>query len=393
MEQLIDILKYYLDYQDSILEKPEFDDLSDNCIAHKISILSSDFEFSEIGKFHFALIGVKENRNTENIGCSFGPEKFREAFYQLFPSTSKLRLIDLGDLKEANTVNDTYFALRDLLEALITNGIIPIIIGGGHDLTYAQYKAYQNRGQQISLTTIDSRIDLGEIGLPFNARNFLGKIITEDGQHLFNFTNLAYQQYLVSPADLEMMNKLYFDVQRLGEVQANIRNAEPAIRDSHAISLDIASIRLSEAPGTRLSTPNGLFGNEACQLAWYAGTSENVSSFGIYELNPTIDDRDRTSVLAAQILWHFIDGFYHRANDYPLFDENNHEITVHEIDVLEHKMIFIYSKSSDRWWLKIPESKKNVNKSMIISCNYDDYRVACHGDVPDRLWRIYQKFN
>ncbi|MEA3445660.1 MAG: formimidoylglutamase [Bacteroidota bacterium] len=393
MEQLIDILKYYLDYQDSILEKPEFDSLHKDTIGKKISILSADFDYTELRSFHFALLGVKENRNTENKGSSLAPGKIREAFYHLFPSTSKLKLLDLGDLKEANTVNDTYFALRDLIEALIDNNIIPIIMGGGQDLTYAQYKAYHNQKQQISLTSIDSLIDLGEMGLPFTAHTFLGKILTEGGQQLFNYTNIACQQYLVSPADFEMMDNLFFDVYPLGDIQTDIHNAEPAIRDSQIISFDMSAIRVSEAPGTRFSTPNGLYGNEACQLAWYAGMSEKVSSFGIYEVNPTIDERERTSFLAAQIIWHFIDGFYNRINDYPNFDQNKHEISYHDVEVLEHKLSFVHSKSSGRWWIKIPESKKYVNNSIIISCDYNDYRMACEGDIPERLWRIYQKVN
>lgn len=393
MEQLIDILKYYLDYTDlnSIIEDAEV--LPEGSIGSGIELLSKDFNFSTLSSFHFGLVGVSENRNTENTETFQAPNKVRTSLYKLFQVNTKMKLIDLGNLKEAKTPNDTYFALRDLIGAMLENNIIPIIIGGGQDLTYAQFKAYKHIHKQVNLTAIDSFIDLGDIATPFHARSYIGKILTEEGSQLFNFANLASQQYLISPATFDMMEKLFFDVHSLGEIHQNIENVEPAIRDSHLVSFDISAIRMSEAPGTKFASPNGLFGNEACQLAWYAGISENVSSFGLYEINPALDHRERTSALAAQIIWHFIDGYYHRVNDFPIFDGSKHELLMYDVNVLEHTIQFIYSKSSGRWWMKIPMIPDKKNEEIIIACNYEDYRMAIEGEVPDRLWRIYQKIN
>ena len=50
-------------------------------------------------------------------------------------------MIDLGDFKVGKKLEDTYFGLTDLVSNLISVGILPIIIGGGHDLCYSIYKA------------------------------------------------------------------------------------------------------------------------------------------------------------------------------------------------------------------------------------------------------------
>ena len=393
MEQLIDILKYYLDYPDLSSITKDCNTLPTGCIGKSIDLLSSDFDFAALSSYKFALLGVTESRNTKNEDCNQAPDKIREAFYQLYPTNFNMHLIDLGNLKMAKTANDTHYAMRDLVEALLENQIIPIIIGGGQDLTYPQFKAYQHLYKKVNLTAIDSYIDLGEIGEPFSARSYMGKILTEDSDQLFNFANLAGQQCLVSPANLDMMDKLYFDVHRLGEIHTNIEQTEPALRDSNLVSFDISAVRMAEAPGSNHATPNGLYGNEACQLAWYAGISENVSSFGIYEVNPMLDERNRTSALAAQLIWYFIDGYYHRVNDFPLFDETKHELLSYDIDVMSHSVTFVFCKSSGRWWMKIPMTDNSKNEDLVIACSYEDYKLACEGEVPNRLWRMYQKIN
>ena len=41
------------------------------------------------------------------------------------------------------------------------HGIIPVIIGGGHDVSYAVYKAYASLDKFITLTSVDSKFDIG----------------------------------------------------------------------------------------------------------------------------------------------------------------------------------------------------------------------------------------
>jgi len=44
---------------------------------------------------------------------------------------------------------------------------------------------------------------------------------------------------------------------------------------------------------------------EAAGSFRYAGMSDKLSSFGIYEINPLFDNHDQTSHLAAQMIWYF----------------------------------------------------------------------------------------
>ena len=90
-----------------------------------------------------AIVGVLESRNSvDYIGQDFQLSEIRKAFYKLFPGNWTHNIADLGDIQKGETVEDTYFALIQVLSNLIKDNIIPIIIGGSQDLTYANYRAY-----------------------------------------------------------------------------------------------------------------------------------------------------------------------------------------------------------------------------------------------------------
>ena len=79
------------------------------------------------------------------------------------------------------------------------------------------------------------------------------------------------------------MDNLYFEAYRLGDVCSKIRLVEPVMRDADIVSVDMKSIRASELSSRQKFSPNGFDGKEICAIARYAGISNKVSSFGIFE--------------------------------------------------------------------------------------------------------------
>ena len=97
---------------------------------------------------------------------------------------------------------------------------------------------------------------------------------------------------------------------------------EPITRDADIVSFDINAIQASEiSRGVGFKSPNGFNGKEACAISRYAGLSNKVSSFGLFELNNK--QSDSGAMLIAQILWYFIEGVHCRIIE-PSFqsDEN-----------------------------------------------------------------------
>src|SRR5206468_393064 len=132
------------------------------------------------------------------------------------------------------------FSLSETIDFLLRQNIIPVIIGGSQDLTYAQFRGYEKLEQTINIVNIDATFDIGSADSGLNNKTFLGKIILHQPNFLFNYSNIGYQTYLVPSASLNMMNKLYFDTYRLGQIRDNIAEAEPIIRHADMLSFDMS---------------------------------------------------------------------------------------------------------------------------------------------------------
>lgn len=349
----------------------------------------------DLEKIDVAIVGIQESRNSfNNFGSQKGPDAFRKYFYNLFSFTNKLNIADLGDILPGTGIEDSYFAAKSVIAELIKSNIVPIIIGGSQDITYANYLAYEDQGKIINLTTIDSSFDLGNAEEVFNSKSHVSKIILHQPNYLFNLTNIGYQSYFVDFEAVKLMNKLYFDVYRLGNIRANMEEAEPLVRNADIISFDMGSIRQSDAPGNANASPNGFYGEEACQISRYAGISDKVSSIGFYEFNPEKDPNGQTAHLLAQMVWYFIEGFYNRKGDFPHKDKKDYLKYMVPIDNDVDEIVFYKSKKSGRWWMEVPllrPENEKYKRHFMVPCSYKDYETAAQKDIPDRWWKVYQK--
>lgn len=190
-----------------------------------------------------------------------------------------------------------------------------------------------------------------------------------------------------------MYDKLFFNAQRLGMIAGKLDQAEPVIRAADMVSFDIGAIRASEAPGNANALPNGLYGDEACQLARYAGMSDKCSSVGFYEFNPMFDPMGHTAMLVSQMIWCFVDGYYNRKKDAPLYPKSAYIIYRTPLEHDDHELVFVKSKKSDRWWMQVPYfGTKSINERYyLVPCRYEDYQMAVSGEMPDLWWRTHQK--
>jgi formiminoglutamase len=362
-------------------------------LLNKVSFFQGDME--ELNGKQIAIIGVNEDRHSvSNQGCAEGPDVIRTFFYQLFQPDIELQIIDLGNIEAGNDITDTYFALNQTCQVLLKKSIVPIILGGSQDLTYANYLAYENMEQTVNLVSIDYRLDFGDNENGITSKGYLNKVVLHKPNYLFNYSNIGQQRYLTDPALIDLMSKMYFDSTRLGEVQQFIYRTEPVIRNADILSFDISSVRMSEAPGSASAGPNGFFGDQAAQLCRYAGMSDKLSSFGIYEFNPLMDRDGQTAHLIAQLMWCFIEGFAQRKLDYPVGTYDDYLKYIVPLVNEGHELVFYKSDRSDRWWMDVPYPSGLENKyerHHLVPCTYEEYQQATNEEMPDRWWKTYQK--
>ncbi|MEQ9063877.1 MAG: formimidoylglutamase [Vicingaceae bacterium] len=357
-------------------------------------IPSGQFFTDETLKVDLALIGVPEDRGTlENKGSAESVNDIRESFYKLFEH-NQMRMVDLGNLKPGHTLQDTYLALSSVVNELMVRQIVPIIIGGSNDLAYANFLAYESLEVVVNLVSIDSAFNIGLGEEEVNSGNYLSKILLKQPNYLFNFSNIGFQSYLVGIDEINLLEKLNFDRIRLGNARAKIAHTEPIIRNADMVSIDISSVRRPDAPGNKAASPNGFYGEEICQLSRYAGMSDKLTSFGIYECNTSLDDSGQTADLAAQMLWYFIDGFYNRKGDFPKCNKEEYFKFNVTIGHPEHHIVFYKSPKSGRWWMEIPypsDIQLKYERHLLAPCNYEDYEKAMENEIPDRWIHMYKK--
>jgi formiminoglutamase len=355
----------------------------------------SENKFPDLAGMDIAIIGVKEERaSIRNEGCSLAPDTIRDYLYRLFEGESNTKIVDLGNIKCGHTLKDTFFALTSVVQILVEHKIFPLILGGSQDLTYANYKAYEKMERIINIVSVDPLFDLGEKDDELSSRSYLSKIILNQPNFLFNYTNIGFQTYFVNHEAINLMENLFFDCYRLGKVRSEIEETEPMFRNADMMTFDVSAIRQSDAPANGNAGPNGFYGEEACQIMRYAGMSDKLSSLGIYELNPKLDNRGQTSHLVAQMIWYFIEGFGERKNEVP--HKSKEHFLKYMVNIKDHKehLVFYKSKKSDRWWMEVPmnsSAKIKYVRHNFIPCSYKDYQTALNNEIPDRWWQAYQK--
>tara|TARA_B100000900_G_scaffold151990_1_gene129063 strand:+ start:7471 stop:8631 length:1161 start_codon:yes stop_codon:yes gene_type:complete len=358
-------------------------------IGSLISIHCENY-FPDTSNCKIAIFSVPEFEGSQNSESETKCQ-IREEFFELhnfdFPN-----LADLGIMKISSSRKQTFSEIEKICKELIKIDVLPIIIGGGNDISYAVYKSYASLNKFITFTSIDSKFDLGLKKDYLSSGSYLSKIISHSPSFLFQFVNIGYQTYYNSPLAISMLNDMNFESIRLGTIQEALETAEPILRNTDFLSFDISAISSAFASANKYSNPNGLNGPEACKLAFYAGISDKLSSFGLFEYNQNLDNTKLTAKLLSQIIWYFVQGYSKRRNELVPNIKNCIKYNV-SLDNGKNEIIFYKSKLSARWWMGVPFFNKDNSKkeTYFVACSYSDYEISLTGEVPDRWIRTYYK--
>lgn len=363
------------------------DGLNTQTLGKKIAFHTKG-NFPDLETASMAIIGVLDNRGQNDSKPGIHLNYIRKEFYSLYPGNWHKNVVDLGNVAAGETLQDTYYALKSLVTELVKGKVIPVILGGGHDLAYAIYRGYDNLEQMVNYVSIDSKFDFGKEDEIISSRSFLTRMIVEEPHNLFNYSNIGYQTYYNAQEEIDLVEKLYFDAYRLGEVCNDITIAEPVFRDADFVSIDMTAVKSSDSGNIVKFVPNGFDGKEICTLARYSGISDKVSAFGVFNH----DDTRQESVLIAQVLWYFIEGVHYRSQEYP-FGSREHYIK-YIVPMEDEELVFFKSDRTERWWIEIPKGTRGNNKiknTTLLPCSYKDYLSACSSEVPERLWKAQRK--
>jgi hypothetical protein len=239
--------------------------------------------------------------------------------------------------------------------------------------------AYEKSKVPVNMVSVDSTINREK------------NLFTINESSYFNFINIGYQSYYIEKETLDFIEDSSFEAYRLGQVRSNLKDMEPVLRDANLVNFSLNAVKHSDAPGTTFSSPNGLSGEDACQLAFFAGHSNRITSFGVFDLLPVNDIHATTVKLASQIIWYFFEGVSNAIYEEPdITPEHFTKYMIH-LNHTDQNISFYKSNLTNRWWMEIAFEKKNYN--IILSCSETDYELSCKQEIPDRWWRTFQRIS
>jgi formiminoglutamase len=367
--------------------------LGEGTMGHQI--MMHHHELPTLEECKVVIVSVEESRGgSQQEDCHGTANAIRRELYQLFAGHWDLKIADAGIISQGEDIEDSYLALKTVVTYCVKQQLIPIIIGGTQDLTFALYSAFDHLEQSVNITSVDSKFDLGELKGPMKSESYLSHIIMQKPNNLFNFVNLGYQTFLVNQTEIELMEKMYFETYRLGALQKDLTEAEPVMRDSDIVSFDVNALSMKDAPANTNGSPNGFNGMEWCALARYAGIGDKVSVIGFFNHEAIYDRYAQTAKLLAQGIWYAMEGISLRKSDFPFGKRDNYIKYVVPNTELEKEIVFFKSDKSGRWWIEMPlENPFNPlhNRHILVPCSYNDYLKAGEGEIPERWWRAAKK--
>lgn len=343
----------------------------------------------EIERNSICLVHVKEYRN--HINNPLHEIDFRDTLYQLYNHDHwKIKFYDVGDLNGGETIHDTYFALQTLITELIKRSCVPIIIGGSMDLNFPISLAFEATEQLINVCAVDEKLNLGNPEEPIQSCGYLSSLLLRKPCYLFNHATLGVQPNRNPVEEIKLYDKLYFDNCRLGVLLNDIRLTEPHLRNADIVAMNLEALKASERQ-VKEGNPNGFTIEQFCRIAKYAGISDKLACFGIF--NPSINPSYDHSIVAHTI-WYFLEGMEERKGDFPVGSKKDYLRFTVVLDGEFKEMVFYKSNKTERWWMEVPYPPNDVMKferHHLVPCDKEDYENAMHNEIPDLWWKTYQK--
>ncbi|MFA6455872.1 MAG: formimidoylglutamase [Bacteroidota bacterium] len=271
--------------------------------------------------------GVK--RNGGRIGAKGGPTVIRQEFYKRTAfvigkekSPASVPVFDFGDVKIGKTLEETHEILADVVHALISANITPIVLGGGHDIAYPNFLGFSKGKKSVGVINIDTHLDyrkpnpkrnsgtsfrqmLDHPVSPLNAMN-----LVEVGIQSFANSSEHYSELVERGATVFSLRDVREDgITKIMDLAYELSTSNA---DSLYISFDLDAVHGADAPGVSAPLPTGLTPEEFLTAALFAGKRRKTKLIDIVEMNPKYDVDGRTAKLAALAMMYFLTGIANR---------------------------------------------------------------------------------
>ncbi|MCB9309178.1 MAG: hypothetical protein H6567_03855 [Lewinellaceae bacterium] len=248
--------------------------------------------------------------------------------------------------------------IKSIFSECQTNRIFPIFIGFHEDIQEYIY----TQGQTIHY--LSNRIMLGTEN--YDKYNFIG-----------------YQRHKCPYLDVLKVENNFLNALSLGKYTTFPYMLEPILRDADLLHCHLDILKKSEAPHCYTALPTGITSEQFCQIAKFAGMSDNLKCLSVSPT--TIDfDHQNESCITAEFLWYFLEGLNMRSADHPILNTEYQSFVVTN-QHLDIDLTFVQNEYG-KYWLKL----KKDGSPKYIACAPEEYQLCLHQEIPNRLLKIIE---
>lgn len=287
------------------------------------------------------IIGVPMDLGASRRGVDMGPSALRVAGLQARIKQLGHQVEDIGNIsvKQAEEMSygekrakyiaeiaDACTELGNTVQKSLEEGYLPLVLGGDHSIAVGSISGlsahFRKDKKTIGCIWLDAHSDMntpetspsGNVhGMPLSAIMGYG---TEELDDLFGFKPKIEPQnvVLVGVRDLDAHEKKFIkklgvkaftmreiDERGMREVMSDALKYAMDDTDGIAVSLDMDFVDPSDAPGVGTPVRGGVTYREAHLAMEMIADSEAMVSMEIVEINPVIDEHNRTALLAVEL--------------------------------------------------------------------------------------------
>lgn len=285
------------------------------------------------GSAKLALIGFPDDTgvrlNGGRPGAALGPDAFRRALASFgvaydgaLQAALDVDVFDAGDVEpapgtDAAALSETHARVEAAVSELHRLGMLPVGIGGGHDLTLPAVAALSKAaGRAVGGIAVDAHLDVRErvgSGMPFR------RLIDAQCLEPRHFVSFGLGRFINDASDwawLRDRGATLIGIEQALDAAPPPRSLlDRALAGSAPgfLSIDLDALDSSVAPGVSATNPMGLAVRPVAALAEAAGLEPRVRHFDLMELSPPHDPEGRTARVAAFLFLSFVAGFARRS--------------------------------------------------------------------------------
>ena len=275
----------------------------------------------------FALLGFRcdegVKRNQGRPGAAEGPAAIRQALAKLPIQRQNFICYDAGNIMcPDGDLEGAQEALGEVVAILLRNKLVPIVLGGGHEIAWGHYQGIASvyTKEDLGIVNFDAHFDMRPL-LPkehgSSGTSFLQ--IAEAHQAAnrhFDYSCFGIQhsgniRQLFETAKKYKAHYMFADELHMGLVEKCVDFMDRIIdaNDIVYLSLCMDVFAAAYAPGVSAIQPLGLTPWQVTPLVRLLAATGKVISFDIAELAPRYDIDQRTAKLAANLIFEFIHHF------------------------------------------------------------------------------------